>query len=115
MLLTPLDFAGLSDVGWRFLRTLSGMHGNADGDGDVDGMDFLAWQRGYGVPSGGIALAGDLSGQGAADSFDLWLWETPLRATSGLGGLAAGQVPEPASLCLGVLSALALTSRSSRR
>lgn len=111
VLLTPLDYAGLADVGWEVPTQLLGLHGNADGDGDVDGEDFLAWQRGYGAASGGSALAGDLSGQGAVDRFDLWLWERYYGSTSNAGGLAAGQVPEPATCFLtgGVLLALALS------
>ncbi len=114
VLLTPLDYAGLKDIGWQVPAQLLGLHGNSDGDGDVDGDDFLAWQRGYGLPSGGSALAGDLSGQGMVDSFDLWLWEHYYGATSGVGGLAAGQVPEPASWRLGALCWLALTLRRAR-
>jgi hypothetical protein len=114
VLLTPLDYAGLKDVGWQVPAQLLGLHGNSDGDGDVDGNDFLAWQRGYGLPSGGSALAGDLSGQGLVDSFDLWLWEHYYGSTSGVGGLASSQIPEPASWCLWAVSALVLASRRAK-
>jgi len=100
-LLTPLDYAGLQDLGWDVPAQLLGLHGNSDGDGDVDGVDFLAWQRGFGVGSGASALTGDLNGQGAVDEFDLWLWEQNYGATSGPGNLAANaQIPEPAAWCL---------------
>jgi hypothetical protein len=115
VLLTPLDYAGLKDVGWQVPAQLLGLHGNSDGDGDVDGNDFLAWQRGYGLPSGGSALAGDLSGQGLVDSFDLWLWEQYYGSTSGVGGLASSQIPEPASWCLGALCSWALATRKASR
>jgi hypothetical protein len=108
VLLTPLDYAALADVGWEVPSQLLGLHGNADGDGDVDGEDFLAWQRGQGIPSGGSALGGDLSGEGSVDEFDLWLWEYYYGSTSGAGGLAAGQVPEPATWFLGSVALWAL-------
>lgn len=114
VLLSPLDYAGLKDIGWQVPTQLLGLHGNSNGDGEVDGDDFLAWQRGYNLPSGGSALAGDLSGQGSVDSFDLWLWEHYYGATSAAGGPAASQVPEPDGWRLGALCTLALISRRSR-
>lgn len=109
-LLTPLDYAALKDIGWEVPDQLLGLHGNTDDDSDVDGEDFLAWQRGFGTTSGASALMGDVSGQGGVDSFDLWLWEQNYGATSTAGGLIAPtQIPEPASCCLltvGVLGGL---------
>jgi hypothetical protein len=100
-LLTPLDYAALDDLGWEVPNQLLGLHGNSDNDNDVDGADFLAWQRGFGTTSGASALTGDLNGQGAVDAFDFWLWDQNYGATSGAGGLAFPvQVPEPAAWCL---------------
>lgn len=67
-----------------------------DEDGDVDGKDFLAWQRGFGIDDGSAQLAdGDATGDGNVDQADLVAWQTqygvPLTAN-----LAA--VPEPMSI-----------------
>ncbi len=113
-LLTPLDYAGLQDVGWEVPAQLLGLHGNADNDGDVDGVDFLAWQRGFGTTSGANALMGDLNGQGAVDNYDLWLWEQNYGATSTPSGLAAPmQIPEPAAWCLLAVGVLSLSRKRS--
>ena len=62
-----------------------GVLGDFDGDGDVDGRDFLRWQRG-GSPN--PLSAGDLAA-----------W----RANYGAGPLAAvAAVPEPATLAMGL-------------
>jgi autotransporter-associated beta strand protein len=57
--------------------------GDFDGDGDVDGRDFLRWQRGQ--------------SPNPLSSTDLQLWKDQY-GTNGLAGLAA--VPEPGSLWL---------------
>jgi hypothetical protein len=48
--------------------------GDFDQDGDVDGRDFLAWQRGAGVPDPTLA-DGDANGDGVVDSADLEVWQ----------------------------------------
>jgi uncharacterized sulfatase len=74
--------------------------GNADfdSDGDVDGADFLAWQRGAGASSGASRSQGDADGNGAVNAGDLQVWKeqfaTPLSATNAAG------VPEPSGACL---------------
>jgi len=73
-----------------------GVAGDFDGDGDVDGRDFLAWQRGD-SPS-------PFSGA------DLATWQGAYNGGA-LAALGAGAVPEPTSLlllslagCLGAVS-----------
>ena len=46
--------------------------GDANGDGGVDGADFLLWQRDYGVS---VELNGDFDGDGAVSDADLALWQ----------------------------------------
>jgi hypothetical protein len=71
-----------------------GQEGDFDEDGDVDGRDFLVWQRGS---STNPLSAGDL-----AD------WQ----ANYGAGGLAAiASIPEPGSALLLVLGAIAGMAR----
>jgi hypothetical protein len=45
-----------------------------DGDGDVDGRDFLAWQRGYGKPAATPA-DGDADNDKDVDGNDLGIWQ----------------------------------------
>lgn len=65
-----------------------------NGDGMVDGTDFLTWQRGFGTPDAQLA-DGDANDDGAVDADDLMIWQnqygTPLQAS-------VAAVPEPASL-----------------
>jgi hypothetical protein len=71
-----------------------GIPGDFDGDGDVDGRDFLRWQRG-GSPN-------------PLSSTDLATWQT----NYGTGSLAAiGSVPEPAGLVLLCVAALPFLGR----
>lgn len=73
-----------------------------DGDGDVDGADFLTWQRGVGV---GMDLStGDANDSGTVDGTDLEIWESQF----GPAALAAGTaIPEPASVLLSLLAVFA--------
>lgn len=79
-----------------------------DGDGDVDGIDFLIWQRGFGS-AGGLA-DGDANGDGQVDAGDLSIW------TSQFGSLAAvvGAVPEPTTVLL-ALAGLSIAGFTRRR
>jgi hypothetical protein len=70
---------------------------NADfnGDGNVDGRDFLVWQRGYGTPNA-TSAAGDANGDNIVNGVDLEIWQDQF----GGGSLASVQVPEPRCLAL---------------
>lgn len=84
--------------------------GDFDLDGDVDGVDFLTWQRNYGYGTGLVPLAevtalrthGDTNGDWKVDGADLEQW----RANYGLAAVALGglqnvtAVPEPGSVSL---------------
>jgi hypothetical protein len=78
-----------------------------DDDGDVDGRDFLIWQRGLGQT--GLAVGnkstGDANGDGTVDGADLAAWRTHYNATPGAAAL--GAVPEPAALSLAGIALLA--------
>lgn len=79
------------------LNVASEASGDFDGDGDIDGADFLTWQRGV---------------SGTFDANDLADWQ----ATYGGAGLAgvATAVPEPATLTLLSFTALAICLRRQR-
>lgn len=72
-----------------------------NGDGDIDGSDFLAWQRGFGIAAGALNAEGDADGDGDVDANDLQAWQasypanpvTPPDTASGNGNaLAATEV-----------------------
>lgn len=73
---------------------LDGASGDFDGDGDVDGRDFLVWQRGF---------------DQTYDAADLADWESNFGAGASTGANASG-VPEPAGWLL-ILTGLAAGCR----
>jgi hypothetical protein len=79
-----------------------------DNDNDVDGNDFLIWQRGVGV--GASNATGDANASGTVDGADLTVWRSQFDSAA-VGAAAA--VPEPGSLLLASLgiAACALASR----
>ena len=70
-----------------------------DGDGDIDGADFLTWQRGL-TAAGGTPANGNANGDAAIDNADLDVW----KAQFGTAEVAASAVPEPASVVLALAS-----------
>ncbi|TWU27885.1 PEP-CTERM sorting domain-containing protein [Bythopirellula polymerisocia] len=82
-----------------------------DGDGDVDGRDFLIWQRGYNI--GTTAAQGDANGDNMVNAADLAIWKTqygtpPLSATF-------ASVPEPSAMVLVFVSAFSCAFSRRRR
>ncbi len=79
-----------------------------DSDGDVDGTDFLTWQRGFSA-AGGLA-EGDADGSGFVNATDLELWESQFGIAPLVGAVAA--IPEPISVALvGIAFAILATRR----
>jgi hypothetical protein len=73
-----------------------------DGDGDVDGRDFLAWQRGFGLTSGATLAQGDANGDGAVNDADLEFWSSqygsePLSALHLPPSALNSSIPEPST------------------
>jgi hypothetical protein len=91
--LTPLDYAAMADVGWQVPEKLLSLHGDNDGNGSVNGRDFLIWQRHHGLT--GSNLQGDSNGDLVVDDFDLFLWRQNFGASLAVSALAGIQVPEP--------------------
>lgn len=78
-----------------------------DGDGDVDGDDFLIWQAGFNVDD-----RGDANGDGVTDGDDFLIWQSQFGSGSGSASAAA---PEPTSIALTLLmAAAAMLSRRTR-
>ncbi|NOY41058.1 MAG: PEP-CTERM sorting domain-containing protein [Planctomycetes bacterium] len=85
------------------IPTTGPLPGDFDSSGDVTGSDFLAWQRGFGIPVGGGASIsdGDANGDGGVDAADLALWGEFVGARALAGpGPAVAAVPEPSSAML---------------
>jgi hypothetical protein len=61
-----------------------------DGDDDVDGVDFLTWQRGFG---GTAANGGDANGDNMVDAADFQIFKDQFGDTN-----LATAIPEPAGL-----------------
>jgi hypothetical protein len=80
-----------------------------DDDDDVDGTDFLTWQRGLGI--GAFNYQGDADGDQDVDGVDLTGWRNEFGMPQ--SSAAAGTVPEPGGAILAAL-ALALLELSSR-
>jgi hypothetical protein len=81
-------------------------NGDFDGDNDVDGADFLIWQRGFGLTGQPDATTGDADDDGDVDDADLALWVSHFGGTPAV--VALGAIPEPASLALLAAGALAI-------
>lgn len=74
-----------------------------DNDLDVDGSDFLVWQRGSGTTGTATNTQGDANGDMNVDALDLAAWQAGYGA--GGGALSASiAVPEPSTATLLVLS-----------
>ena len=67
--------------------------GNFDGDDNVDGSDFLKWQRSFG---GNASTGADANGDNIVNSSDLGIWKTNF-GTTGLG-LAASAASSAQSI-----------------
>jgi hypothetical protein len=83
-----------------------------DGDGDVDGADLLAVQRGLGITTGALPTDGDANGDGDVDADDFGAWKTQFGTVGATG--AGGAIPEPASFAL-VATALCAAGAARRR
>jgi len=84
---------------------LAVIDGDFDFDADVDGDDFLAWQR---TLRSTTNLAADADGNNIVDSGDLIIW----KARFGDGSLTIATVPEPPATVWTVLAMLAALAKS---
>lgn len=92
------------------VASLPGLPADFNGDLVIDGSDFLAWQRGYGITSGAQISDGDADFNGTVDSADLALWQLGFGISLPSPLMA---VPEPTSLAL--VAVLAPLARRVRR
>lgn len=82
-----------------------------DDDDDVDGLDFLTWQRGY--LTGTTHAEGDANGDTIVNGADLAVWESQYGAVPLAAAVAA--VPEPTSLLLTLAGCWCLSVAGRRR
>jgi hypothetical protein len=87
-----------------------GLPGDFNHDGAVDGADYVVWRNLEG--SAGNDLAADANEDNVVDANDYSLWSSNFGRTN-LSG-AGSVVPEPASLALILISAMAFSHRSRR-
>jgi hypothetical protein len=76
--------------------------GDFDADADVDGHDFLAWQRGLAM-TGALAPDGDADGDHDVDADDLAVWADHFGQSSPVAA-----VPEPRTAVAAILAAAAM-------
>jgi hypothetical protein len=76
----------------NFAGGTPGLAADFNGDGAVDGFDFLAWQRGLGKPADVAVADGDANGDHQVDGADLGVWrdefvagEAPVAAATTAG------------------------------
>ena len=112
--LNPSDFVGETQPGSIRVNNIlaEGTTENADfdGDDDVDGADFLIWQRGLGV--GTTQPAGDADDNGSVNALDLAIWKT--QFSGGAATPAAIAIPEPAAVALALTSLAGILVRRRR-
>jgi pectinesterase len=88
--------------GWNPIITeLLDPSADFDGDGDIDGRDFLVWQRGFGLGAQTDNSLGDANFDGDIDELDLAVWQKQF----GEPAPELTAVPEPSA---GVLCSLAV-------
>jgi hypothetical protein len=86
--------------------------GDFDGDGDVDGADFVAWQTNFPKASGATLAEGDADSDGDVDGADFVVWQTNFPFTPGPG---AAPVPEPSTILTALIFAPAICYTIRRR
>jgi hypothetical protein len=83
-----------------------------NGDGAVDGADFVIWQRGLGLTGQTTKANGDANGDGLVNGADLAIWKSHFGGAPAMG--SAGAVPEPTAATL-AMAALAVAAAIRRR
>lgn len=112
----PLEFLAIDENGLATpillsIQVVPAPLANFDGDTDVDGDDFLIWQRGYGLTGQTDNSLGDANFDGTVNGADRAVWEDQYGTVAPLSA-ASSAVPEPSSALLALMAALAIATRS---
>jgi hypothetical protein len=95
----------------------TGIDGDYNGDGHVDGTDYVVWRKNKGLTGSPSVAQGNGNGDGVVDNLDYDYWRARFGITSGSGSgaLLLSTVPEPRSLAFAlfaVITGLAMRLRS---
>ncbi|BBO33798.1 choice-of-anchor Q domain-containing protein [Lacipirellula parvula] len=72
---------GRIDIGAFEVQPIAPASADFDGDGSIDGRDFLAWQRGFGIVAPNAVKAnGDADNDRDVDAADLAVWKSQFGA-----------------------------------
>jgi hypothetical protein len=86
---SPTNYAGVTG------SVSPAVPGDFDGDNDVDGADFVAWQTNFPKASGATLAQGDADNDADVEGADFVVWQTNFPTPSG-----PGVVPEPSTFTL---------------
>jgi hypothetical protein len=76
--------------------------GDFDGDGDVDGADFVAWQTNFPIGSDALPANGDADSDGDVDGADFGIWQSQFAQVPSAALPSNAAVPEPSAAVIGV-------------
>jgi hypothetical protein len=93
---SPKEFG----LAWRMSTDADVDSADFDGDGDVDGRDFLTWQRGFGTIVNATRSMGDADGDGDVDQADLQFFQSQYTIPEIEPLLMTYVVPEPSAMAL---------------
>ncbi|NOY28873.1 MAG: PEP-CTERM sorting domain-containing protein [Planctomycetes bacterium] len=106
---TERDFG----LAWRLNTLFDTPSADFDEDGDVDGFDFLTWQRGFNTLLGAPHAIGDANGDGDVDSADAAIFGATFGPAPPPLALSSA-VPEPTALAMLIAGMLWLPTRRRR-
>ena len=98
-----MSVAERGDYGNQCVSLMLGIRqgtGDFDSNGRVDGDDFLAWQDGFGTPSGATLSDGDADRDGDVDGDDFLVWQTEFGSGEAAAGAGSVVAPTHAPLAL---------------
>lgn len=94
-----------------FRPSLGGLSADFDEDGDVDGRDFLVWQRGFGLTGQTSTTTGDATGEGTVNAADLAQWRQQYGSPTASLQQPLHVIPEPRAEVIALVVAVLLLSR----
>jgi hypothetical protein len=116
LLTVELQLTGAVRANASFFVALSGIPGDFEVDGDVDGADLPIWRSGFGLTSGASAANGNADADADVDGADFLLWQRNLGTRPPTASSASVRaIPEPATASLGGLALWSIATWTRRR